>query len=74
MSDKKQQSTTSDTLTFEQAADELDAIVKRIDAGEADLETMMKEHALGQLLVTRCRTLLAEAEQQLKTMEVQELD
>ena len=74
MSEKKQTSDSPDKLTFEQAADELDAIVKRIDAGEADLETMMKEHARGQLLVARCRALLVVAEQQLKTMEVQELD
>jgi exodeoxyribonuclease VII small subunit len=61
-------------MTFEQAADELDAIVKRIDAGEADLETMMKEHARGQLLVQQCRLLLSDAEQQLKTMEAKELE
>ena len=61
-------------MTFEQAADELDAIVKRIDAGELDLETMMKEHSRGQLLVKQCRKLLGDAEQQLKTMEAKELD
>lgn len=63
-----------ETMTFEEASEELDAIVKRIDAGEADLEAMMQEHARGQLLVKRCRTLLEAAEQQLKTMEVQELE
>ena len=61
-------------MTFEQAADELEEIVKRIDAGEADLETMMKEHARGQQLVQQCRGLLEEAEQQLKTIEAKELD
>lgn len=63
-----------EAMTFEEASEELDAIVKRIDAGEADLEAMMKEHARGQLLVKRCRALLEEAEQQLKTMEAQELE
>jgi len=63
-----------DKLTFELAADELDAIVKRIDEGEGDLEAMMKEHARGQLLVKRCRELLTEAEQQLASMEVDEID
>ena len=53
---------------------ELDAIVKRIDGGEADLEAMMKEHARGQLLVKRCRLLLADAEQQLATMEADALE
>ena len=44
MSDK--QLAKPEEMTFEQAADELDAIVKRIDAGEADLEMMMKEVGL----------------------------
>jgi len=61
-------------MSFEQAADELDAIVKRIDEGNADLETMMRAHARGQLLVKRCRELLATAEQQLKTMDVQDIE
>jgi exodeoxyribonuclease VII small subunit len=72
MSDKPLQNPTE--MTFEQAADELDAIVKRIDGGEADLEAMMKEHARGQLLVKRCRLLLADAEQQLATMEADALE
>jgi len=72
MTDKKLPN--PDKMTFELAADELDAIVKRIDEGEGDLEVMMKEHTRGQLLVKRCRELLAEAEQQLKTMEVEEID
>ena len=72
MTDKKLPS--PDKMTFELAADELDAIVKRIDEGQGDLEAIMKEHARGQLLVKRCRELLADAEQQLKTMEVDELD
>ncbi len=72
MSDK--QLAKPEEMTFEQAADELDAIVKRIDAGEADLEMMMKEHTRGQLLVKQCRKLLASAEQQLKTIEANELE
>ena len=31
-------------MTFEEAVGELDEIVQRIDAGEANLETMMEEH------------------------------
>ena len=63
-----------DKMTFELAADELDAIVKRIDEGKGGLEAMMKEHERGQLLVKRCRDLLAEAEQQLASMEVDDID
>ena len=71
MSDK--QLPNPDKMSFEEASEELDAIVKRIDAGEADLETMMNEHKRGQLLVTRCKKLLEDAEQQIKTMEAKEL-
>lgn len=60
-------------MSFEQASQELDAIVKRIDEGEADLETMMKEHKRGQLLVARCKQLLEDAQQQIKTMEAKDL-
>ncbi len=60
-------------MTFEQAAEELDEIVKRIDEGKGDLETMMKEHKRGQLLVSRCKQLLETAEQQIKTMEAEDL-
>ena len=62
-----------DNMTFEQAAEELDEIVKRIDEGSGDLETMMEEHKRGQLLVARCKQLLETAEQQIKTMEAKDL-
>ena len=62
-----------DEMSFEQASEELDAIVKRIDEGEADLETMMKEHTRGQLLVARCKQLLKDAQQQIKSMEAKDL-
>jgi len=72
MSAKKTQQ--PEDMSFEQAADELDAIVKRIDEGKEDLEAMMCEHARGQLLITRCRELLETAEQQIKTLDVQEIE
>ena len=62
-----------DDMSFEEASEELGAIVKRIDAGEEDLETMMKEHKRGQLLVARCKLLLEDAQQQIKTMEARDL-
>jgi exodeoxyribonuclease VII small subunit len=61
-----------DKMSFEEASEELDAIVKRIDAGEEDLETMMTEHKRGQLLVARCKLLLEDAQQQIKTMEAKD--
>lgn len=71
MSDKKLPN--PDKMTFEDASEELDAIVKRIDDGKGDLETMMEEHKRGQLLVLRCKELLEDAQQQIKTMESEDL-
>ncbi len=62
-----------DKMTFEQASKELDEIVKRIEEGEEDLETMMEEHKRGQLLVKRCKELLETAQQQIQTMESKDL-
>jgi exodeoxyribonuclease VII small subunit len=60
-------------MTFEEASEELDAIVKRIEEGDADLEKMMEEHKRGQLLVKRCKELLENAQQQIQTMESKDL-
>jgi len=62
-----------DKMSFEEAVGELESIIEQIDGGEDDLEAMMKSHARGQLLVLRCKSLLATAEQQLQTVEVDEL-
>jgi exodeoxyribonuclease VII small subunit len=60
-------------MSFEQASEELDVIVKSIDAGSGELEVMLREHARGQALVKRCRELLSQAEQQLKNAEVDDI-
>ena len=69
----KKQLPNPDDMTFESAAEELHAIVKRIDEGKAELETMMEDHKRGQLLVTRCKYLLEDAQQQIKNLEVKDL-
>jgi exodeoxyribonuclease VII small subunit len=60
-------------MTFEQASEELEAIVKRIEEGDDDLEKMMAVHKRGQLLVKRCKELLENAQQQIQTMESKDL-
>jgi|TARA_B100000959_G_C14973181_1_gene620534 exodeoxyribonuclease VII small subunit len=60
-------------MTFEQASEELEAIVKRIEEGDDDLEKMMEVHKRGQLLVKRCKELLENAQQQIQTMESKDL-
>lgn len=61
------------SMSFEQASEELDEIVKSIDEGSGELEEMLRQHARGQALVKRCRVLLTQAEQQLKTAEIDEI-
>ena len=71
---KKSGQTDPAEMTFEEASEELDAIVKSIDEGSGELEEMLRQHARGQALVERCRELLGQAEQQLKTTEVDDID
>jgi len=71
---KKKELPDPSTMSFEQASEELDAIVKSIDEGKGELEEMLLQHARGQTLVKRCRELLSEAEQQLKTTEVDDIE
>jgi exodeoxyribonuclease VII small subunit len=71
---KKSGQTDPAEMTFEEASEELDAIVKSIDEGSGELEEMLRQHARGQALVKRCRELLGQAEQQLKTTEVDDID
>jgi len=71
---KKKELPDPSTMSFEQASEELDAIVKSIDEGKSELEEMLLQHARGQTLVKRCRELLSEAEQQLKTTEVDDIE
>ena len=71
---KKKELPDPSTMSFEQASEELDAIVKSIDEGKSELEEMLLQHTRGQTLVKRCRELLSEAEQQLKTTEVDDIE
>ena len=51
-------------LTYEEALEALESIVERAESGELPLEEAMAEHARGEALLQRCRTLLEGAEAQ----------
>jgi exodeoxyribonuclease VII small subunit len=70
---KKAEQADPAAMSFEQASEELDVIVKSIDEGSLELEEMLRQHARGQALVKRCRELLTQAEQQLKNAEVDDI-
>jgi len=52
-------------MTFEEAAEELESIIDRIESGEIGLEQALKERKRGDQLIQHCRSLLDVAEQEL---------
>jgi exodeoxyribonuclease VII small subunit len=61
-----------DELTYEQAFEELEAIVDALEAGDRDLDASLALFERGQALADRCGQLLSEAE--LKLNELSQLD
>ena len=56
-------------MSFEQATEELEAIIERIESGEIGLEESLAERRRGESLIRRCRAILDAAEQELKQIE-----
>jgi exodeoxyribonuclease VII small subunit len=53
-------------MSFEEATEELEAIIERIEAGEIGLEESLAERRRGDALIKRCRSVLEQAEQELQ--------
>ncbi|MAT81843.1 MAG: exodeoxyribonuclease VII small subunit [Phycisphaerae bacterium] len=72
MSPKAKQSTEPDgeSVRFEAAVDELESIITRIESGELELDESMSLHKRGQVLLRICRERLEAAEQELKTVSL----
>ena len=58
-------------MTYEQAIEELESIVARIEQGKIGLGESLDQYQRGAALVKRCRGILAEAEQQIETLTVE---
>jgi exodeoxyribonuclease VII small subunit len=56
-------------LSFEEAMRQLEAIVDRIESGEAGLEESLKEYERGVLLREHCREILARTEQRVSELK-----
>lgn len=56
-------------LTFEQAMEELETIIDRIERGEIGLEESLAQRKRGDALVKRCRAVLDAAEQELQNVQ-----
>ncbi len=58
----------ADTLTFEQAVERLESIIRRIESGEIGLEQSIREYEHGVSLLKRCRAILEQAEQRVEEL------
>ena len=63
-----------ESLSYEQATEELEAILESIESGSIELEEAMTQWKRGTQLIQRCRSILDNAEQQLKEVAAGQLD
>jgi exodeoxyribonuclease VII small subunit len=56
-------------LSFEQALDELDALVRRMEAGELNLDDAVSAYRRGAELAKHCQGKLALAEQEIRKLD-----
>jgi len=56
-------------MNFEQALEELNNIVNRLESGEAGLEESLELFKNGVALTEKCNTILDNAEQKIKVIE-----
>lgn len=61
--------TVPESLSFEQALDELDALVRRMESGQLSLDESITAYRRGAELARYCQSKLANAEQEIKRLE-----
>lgn len=59
--------------TFEEALEQVEAIIERIESGEIGLERSIAEYERGVAMIRRCREVLAKAEQRVQDLTAQML-
>lgn len=57
-----------ESLTFDQAVAQLEAIIEKVESGEIGLEQALSEYERGVKLIRRCRTILSDAEQRIEEL------
>jgi exodeoxyribonuclease VII small subunit len=62
-----------ESMSFEQATEELESIIERIEQGEIGLEESLSERKRGERLIRRCRAILDAAEQELQHTAPEEM-
>lgn len=63
-----------DKLTFEQAIERLEAIIARVESGQAPLDESLAAAEEGAKLIRRCRTILGAAEQRVRELSLDALE
>jgi exodeoxyribonuclease VII small subunit len=63
-----------ETMRFEAAIEELEAIIEQIESGEIGLEESLAARRRGEALIRRSRTILDVAEQELEQATVDDED
>ncbi|WP_026460433.1 exodeoxyribonuclease VII small subunit [Schaalia suimastitidis] len=61
-------------MTYEEARDELVAIVRQLESGQAPLEATLELWERGEALAARCRAVLEGAQERLQQIVRPELD
>ena len=70
---KSKSPTPVDTLTFEQALAELDALVRAMEGGDLSLDDSIAAYKRGAELARWCQAKLSAAEQQIKVLDGDQL-
>ena len=60
-------------LPFEEALQALESIIAQIEQGQIGLEASMAAYQRGDQLVRRCKAVLDDAEQRVKTLRIDEI-
>jgi exodeoxyribonuclease VII small subunit len=63
------ESTLAENLTFEQALDQLDKLVRRMESGELGLDESIAAYRRGAQLAVLCQGKLADAEKQIQKLD-----
>ena len=58
----------SDAVSFEQALEELDQVVKDLESGDIGLDQSLARYEQGVLLLKKCRVILDEAERKIRLL------
>ena len=62
------------SLPFEQAVEQLESIIERIEEGSVGLEATLGEYRRGHALLRRCRAILDGAEQEIRRLSLDEVE